>query len=47
MGWNPTLEAEGILWRKGYQPGSRGQIDDDSPANHTGFRWARDGVERE
>ena len=35
------------VWCKGYQPGSRGQIDDDSPANHTGFRCARDGVERE
>ncbi len=30
------------VWCKGYQPGSRGQIDDDSPANHTGFRCARD-----
>jgi formylglycine-generating enzyme required for sulfatase activity len=35
------------VWCKGYQPGSRGQIDDDSPANHTGFRCVRDGVERE
>lgn len=30
------------VWCKGYQPGSRGRIDDDSPANHTGFRCARD-----
>lgn len=29
-------------WCKGYQPGSRGMIDDDSPSNHTGFRCARD-----
>lgn len=30
------------VWCKGYQPGSRGQIDDESPSNHTGFRCARD-----
>ncbi len=33
------------LWCKGYQPGSREQIDNESPANHTGFRCAKD-VER-
>lgn len=26
------------LWCKGYQPGSRGQMDNESPSNHTGFR---------
>tara|TARA_R110000850_G_scaffold3926_1_gene18675 strand:+ start:400 stop:1452 length:1053 start_codon:yes stop_codon:yes gene_type:complete len=30
------------VWCKGYQPGSRDQIDDDSPSNHTGFRCAMD-----
>jgi formylglycine-generating enzyme required for sulfatase activity len=30
------------VWCKGYQPGSRGQIDEESPSNHTGFRCARD-----
>lgn len=30
------------VWCKGYQPGSRGQIDVESPANHTGFRCAKD-----
>ncbi|MEM9281295.1 MAG: formylglycine-generating enzyme family protein [Verrucomicrobiota bacterium] len=30
------------IWCKGYQPGSRDQIDDQSPANHTGFRCAMD-----
>ena len=30
------------VWCKGYQPGSRGQIDEESPANHTGFRCVKD-----
>lgn len=30
------------VWCKGYQPGSRSQIDAESPANHTGFRCVRD-----
>lgn len=30
------------IWCKGYQPGSREQIDDESPSNHTGFRCAMD-----
>lgn len=30
------------VWCKGYQPGSRDGIDDDSPSNHTGFRCAMD-----
>lgn len=30
------------VWCKGYQPGSRGQIDNESPSNHTGFRCVRD-----
>lgn len=30
------------VWCKGYQPGSRQQIDDESPSNHTGFRCAMD-----
>lgn len=29
-------------WCKGYQPGSREGIADDSPSNHTGFRCAKD-----
>jgi len=29
-------------WCKGYQPGSRDQMDDESPSNHTGFRCAKD-----
>lgn len=29
-------------WCKGYQPGSRQQIDSESPSNHTGFRCAMD-----
>lgn len=29
-------------WCKGYQPGSREGIDDESPSNHTGFRCAMD-----
>ena len=33
------------VWCKGYQPGSRGQIDNESPSNHTGFRCVKD-VER-
>lgn len=33
------------VWCKGYQPGSRDQIDDESPANHTGFRCAMDARE--
>jgi len=28
------------VWCKGYQPGSRGHMDDESPSNHTGFRCA-------
>jgi formylglycine-generating enzyme required for sulfatase activity len=30
------------VWCKGYQPGSRGMIDDESPSNHTGFRCVKD-----
>ncbi len=30
------------VWCKGYQPGSRSQIDVESPSNHTGFRCATD-----
>lgn len=30
------------VWCKGYQPGSRGQMDNESPSNHTGFRCVRD-----
>ncbi len=30
------------VWCKGYQPGSRGWIDEESPSNHTGFRCAKD-----
>ena len=30
------------VWCKGYQPGPRDGIDDDSPSNHTGFRCAMD-----
>ena len=30
------------VWCKGYQPGSRGEIDNESPANHTGFRCVKD-----
>jgi formylglycine-generating enzyme required for sulfatase activity len=30
------------VWCKGYQPGSRGQIDIESPANHTGFRCVKE-----
>jgi len=30
------------VWCKGYQPGSRGPIDDHAPSNHTGFRCAMD-----
>lgn len=30
------------VWCKGYQPGSRGEIDNESPANHTGFRCVRE-----
>ncbi|MGB0370312.1 MAG: formylglycine-generating enzyme family protein [Opitutales bacterium] len=29
-------------WCKGYQPGSRQPIDNESPANHTGFRCVKD-----
>lgn len=29
------------MWCKGYQPGSRDWIDNESPSNHTGFRCAR------
>ena len=29
-------------WCRGYQPGSRQSLEADSPANHTGFRCARD-----
>lgn len=29
------------VWCKGYQPGSRGEIDNESPANHTGFRCVK------
>lgn len=29
-------------WCRGYQPGSRQSMENDSPANHTGFRCARD-----
>jgi len=29
------------VWCKGYQPGSRQQIDNESPSNHTGFRCGR------
>ena len=34
-------------WCKGYQPGSRQQIDNESPSNHTGFRCVMDVVEAE
>ncbi|MEX2580230.1 MAG: formylglycine-generating enzyme family protein [Verrucomicrobiales bacterium] len=30
------------VWCKGYQPGSRDRIDNESPSNHTGFRCAMD-----
>ena len=30
------------VWCKGYQPGSRSEIDNESPANHTGFRCVMD-----
>lgn len=30
------------VWCKGYQPGSRQQMDNESPSNHTGFRCAMD-----
>lgn len=30
------------VWCKGYQPGSRQQIDNESPSNHTGFRCVMD-----
>lgn len=30
------------VWCKGYQPGSRQQLDNESPSNHTGFRCAMD-----
>jgi formylglycine-generating enzyme len=30
------------VWCKGYQPGSRSQIDNESPSNHTGFRCVKD-----
>lgn len=33
------------VWCKGYQPGSRQQMDNESPSNHTGFRCAMDVVE--
>lgn len=29
-------------WCRGYQPGSRQSLENDSPANHTGFRCVRD-----
>jgi formylglycine-generating enzyme required for sulfatase activity len=32
------------MWCKGYQPGSRQQLDNESPSNHTGFRCAMDVV---
>jgi formylglycine-generating enzyme required for sulfatase activity len=34
-------------WCKGYQPGSREGIEDESPCNHTGFRCAMDVRTRE
>ena len=30
------------VWCKGYQPGSRQQMDNESPSNHTGFRCVMD-----
>lgn len=30
------------VWCKGYQPGARQPFDNESPANHTGFRCAKD-----
>ncbi|MAS93938.1 MAG: hypothetical protein CMO55_12155 [Verrucomicrobiales bacterium] len=30
------------VWCKGYQPGARERIDNESPSNHTGFRCAMD-----
>ncbi|MEM1296643.1 MAG: formylglycine-generating enzyme family protein [Verrucomicrobiota bacterium] len=30
------------IWCKGYQPGARQPFDNESPANHTGFRCAKD-----
>ena len=35
------------VWCKGYQPGSRQQIDNESPSNHTGFRCVMDVVAAE
>jgi formylglycine-generating enzyme required for sulfatase activity len=35
------------VWCKGYQPGSRQQIDNESPSNHTGFRCVMDVVKSE
>ncbi|MDF1823279.1 MAG: formylglycine-generating enzyme family protein [Verrucomicrobiales bacterium] len=35
------------VWCKGYQPGSRQQIDNESPSNHTGFRCAMNAVKAE
>ncbi len=32
-------------WCRGYQPGSRQSFEMDSPANHTGFRWAKDTID--
>lgn len=32
-------------WCRGYQPGSRQSFEKDSPANHTGFRCAKDKVD--
>ena len=34
-------------WCKGYQPGSRDQMDNESPSNHTGFRCAMDARNRD
>jgi len=34
-------------WCRGYQPGSRQSLSFDSPANHTGFRCAKDLPETE
>ncbi len=32
-------------WCRGYQPGSRQSFESDSPANHTGFRCAKDTID--
>ena len=32
-------------WCRGYQPGSRQSFEKDSPANHTGFRCAKDAID--